>query len=107
MPQYSRKTILAATDLLEHAEHGAINRFLLEHDIAAYIRGGTERDRANSVAEFLLTSPELEEEGRNLTDVIVEEFVAEAIHNCTIHGDFDYAAFSERYAKLDRSLPRD
>jgi hypothetical protein len=55
----------------------------------------------------LLGNPEVEEDGRNLTDLIVEEFVAEAIHNCIYYGHFNYATFSERYANLNRSLQRD
>ncbi len=108
MPRYSRKTILSATDLLEQAEHGAIDRFALEHEIlGAYIDAGSTRDRANSLARFLLEHSEVEEEARNFTDVVVEKFVAEAIRNCTRYGEFNYATFCEQYANLNRALQRD
>jgi len=93
---------------VEHAEHDAIDRFVLEHNaLEGYVGPGTTRDRANSIARFLFQYAELEEEGRNLTDVIVEEFVAEAMQNCTRYGQFDYGKFSERYAKLNHALQRD
>lgn len=107
-PRYSRKTILSATDLLEDAVHSAIDRFALEHELLGdYIGHGSKRDRANLLARFLLEHPEVEEDGRNFTDLVVEKFVAEAIHNCTRYGQFDYATFCQRYANLNRSLQRD
>jgi hypothetical protein len=107
MPRYSRKTILKATDLLEDAGHGGIDRFLLEHDLEGRVAGGSTRDRANSAARFLLEHPDDEEDGQNLTDLIVEELVGEAIRNSTRHGYFEYARFIERYANLNRALERD
>lgn len=108
MPRYSRKTILSATDLLEDREHDAIDRFVLEHDaLEGYVGPGTTRDRANSIARFLLQYTEVEEDSKNLTDIIIEELVGEAVRNCTKYGQFDYGKFSERYAKLNRSLQRD
>ena len=107
MPKYSRKTILKATDLLEYAEHDGINRFLLEHDLEGRIDGGSTRDRANSVARFLLEHPDDEEDGQNQTDLIVEELVDHAIRKSTRHGYFEYARFVDRYANLNRALERD
>jgi len=60
-----------------------------------------------SVARFLLEHPDDEEDGQNLTDLVVEELVDEAIRNATRHGDFEYARFAERYANLNRALERD
>ena len=107
MPKYSRKTILKATDLLASADHDGIDRFLLEHDLEGHIGGGSTRDRANSVARFLLEHPDDEEDAQNLTDLIVEELVGEAIRNSTRHGYFEYARFAERYTNLNRALERD
>jgi hypothetical protein len=107
MPKYSRKTILKATDLLDSFGHDGIDRFLLEYDLQDRIGGGSVRDRANLVARYLLEHPNDEEEGRNLTDVIVEELVAETIRHSTQHGYFNYATLWERYPNLIRALERD
>src|ERR1051326_515108 len=108
MPKYSRKTILKATDLLENAGHDGITRFLLEHDLEGRADGGgSTRDRANSIARFLLERPDDEEDGQNQTDLIVEELVGDAIRYSTLHGYFEYARFVDRYANLNRALERD
>ena len=84
MTQYSRKTILAATDLLENAGHARITRFLLEHGLEGYVGVGSMRDRASAVARYLLENPDaLNEDGQNLADAVVEMLVAEAIQQCT------------------------
>jgi hypothetical protein len=107
MPKYSRKTILAATDLLESLGHDGIDRFLLEHDLEGRIAGGSARDRANLIARHLLEHPNVEEDGKNLTDSIVEELVAKAIRRSTQHGHFNYAIFWEQHPDLIRALERD
>jgi hypothetical protein len=107
MPKYSRKTILKATDLLDSAGHDGFDRFLLEHNLDGMFGGGSIRDRVNSLVRFLLENPHTEEDGANLTDVIVEELVGEAIRNSTKHGYFDYGGFIGRYAHLNRALERD
>jgi hypothetical protein len=74
MAKYSRKTVLAATDLLENAGHARITRFLLEHGLENDNIAGSMRDRASAVARHLLADPErLNEDGQNLTDAVVEE----------------------------------
>jgi hypothetical protein len=49
MAKYSRKTVLAATDLLENAGHASIPRFLLEHELENENIAGLMRDRASAV----------------------------------------------------------
>jgi hypothetical protein len=107
MPIYSRKTILKATDILASSDHGDFDRFLLEHDLEGRIGGGSVRDRANSFARYLLEHPDDEEDGRNLTDLIVDGLIDGAIRNCLQYGQFNHATFYERYANLNRALERD
>jgi hypothetical protein len=67
---FSRKTILAATDLLPHFSHAALTRFLLGYGLDR-LPGGSLRDRSNAVAVHLLRNPEaVDDEGNNLSDAI-------------------------------------
>lgn len=110
MTQYSRKTVLAATDLLENAGHARISRFLLEHglenDVAA---GGSMRDRTTSLARYLLAHPEvLNEDAQNLTDAVVEGLVTDVVRTFVRYdGEFDYDRFSQTQGALNRALERD
>src|SRR5882762_4709345 len=109
MAQYSRKTVLAATDLLEDAGHARITRFLLEHGLENQVAGASMRDRASALARHLLEDSErLDEDGQNLTDAVVEELENGAIGRF-VHYDneFDYEAFSRSYGALNRALARD
>jgi hypothetical protein len=109
MTQYSRKTVLAATDLLENVGHARINRFLLEHDLENAVAGGSTRDRATALARYLLQYPEvLNEDGENLTDAVVEQLVTDVIRGfVSYEGEFDYDTFSQMYGELNRALARD
>lgn len=108
MAQFSRKTVLAATDLLQNAGHSRISRFLLEHGLENQVPFGSMRDRANSVARHLIANPEvLNDYGENLTDSVVNELVQEAIAECTVFEEFSYQRFSERFGELNRALARD
>jgi hypothetical protein len=76
MAKYSRKTVLAATDLLENVGHASITRFLLEHGLENENIAGSMRDCASAVARHVLADPErLNEDQQNLTDAVVEDLV--------------------------------
>ena len=108
MAQFSRKTILAATDPLQNAGHARITRFLLEHGLENHVHAGSMRDRANSVAQYLIANLDvLNEYGQNLTDSVVSALVSEAVAECTIFGEFSSHRFGERFAELSRALARD
>jgi hypothetical protein len=108
MVQYSRKTILAATDLLENAGHSRITRFLLEHGLEGHVHGPSMRDRATGVARYLLEDPDrLNEDGENLTDAVVNDLIGELIQRYTRYGEFDYEGFSAHNGALNRGLARD
>jgi hypothetical protein len=49
MPQFSRRTILAATDLVANSGHTNIDRFLLEYGLEETVRGHSMADRANAL----------------------------------------------------------
>jgi hypothetical protein len=100
MAQYSRGTVLAATDLLENAGHARITRFLLEHGLEGRVHGNSMRDRASGIALYLLEDSErLNEDGENLADAVVNDLVTGVIQQHARHGEFDYEAFS-RYASF-------
>jgi hypothetical protein len=110
MASYSRKTVLAVTDLLANWSHSDLDRFLLEHGLEDAGLGGSSsrQGRANDIARYLIRNPNaLREDGTNLTDAIVEEVVASAISACTGHGGFDYKELQQRRGTLVRSLERD
>jgi hypothetical protein len=70
--------------------------------------GGSRRDRATSIARHLLTNPdEVEEDGRNLTDAVVEDVVQRAISHSTRYGEFQFDSFQQNYGELQRALERD
>lgn len=108
MAQFSRRTVLAATDLLENAGHARITRFALEYGLENHDVGNSMRNRANSLAGYLIANPEeLGEDGQNLTDAVIEALVNDAIRNCFGYDGFDYPRFQERYGDLNRALERD
>jgi hypothetical protein len=103
MPRFSRKTVIAAVDLLESYGHSDITRFMLEHALentGADVQG-SKRDRANGVMRFLLRNPEMKtDDGANLTDAIVTDLVSRAAAH------FD-EGFDEYHPDLSRALKRD
>jgi hypothetical protein len=111
MPQFSRKTILAAIDTLEEMSHSEITRYALEHGLEDVVpeRFVNKQGRATSLAKYLLKSPKrLDANGCNLTDVVVRERIASAITGCTCSYDgFDYEVFQRKYRALHRGLKRD
>ncbi len=110
MAQFSRRTVLAATDLMANWGHTDINRMLLEHMLEETISGGSRADRANSLGRHLVNNPNaLNEDGVNLTDTIVGELVEGAIRAATdsYPQEFSFNVFRERYPALHRGLERD
>ena len=109
MAKYSRKTVLAATDLLENAGHARITRFLLEHGLENENIVGSMRDRASGVARHLLADPDrLDDDEQKLTDGVVEDIVNGAIQSFTPYdGRFDCEGFSRTHGALSRALAGD
>lgn len=111
MPSFSRKTILAATDTIARFKSRAeIDRFRLEHGLESIPSEGSLKDRANSIARYLLENPERKsDDGRNLVDTIIEALVERAISECTKHeyGIFNHRRFESMYGELVRALERD
>ncbi len=110
MAQFSRRTILAATDLMANWGHTGIDRFLLEYGLEETIRGNSRADRANALGRHLVRNPDaLTEDGINLADAIVGELVDGAIRASTerYSNEFSFDSFRESYPALHRGLERD
>lgn len=110
MPQFSRRTILAAADLIVGFGHTGVDRFLLEHGLEGAGIVGSLQARANALARYLLEHPQqFDQDGHNLTDTVVEALVLHAITRCTdtYSRRFDYASFQRDYPALHRALQRD
>lgn len=110
MPQFSRRTILAAVDILASFGHTGVDRFLLEHGLENADIAGSLQARANALARYLLSNPdERDQDSRNLTDTIVESLVSYAISRSTQRytDHFDYQVFQTNYPALQRALERD
>jgi hypothetical protein len=110
MPQFSRRTILAATDVIALRSHAQIDRFLLEYGLEDAVAGYSKADKATALGRHLMRNPEaVTDTGENLTDVIVRALVADAISSC--HGgypaEFRFNEFRQGYADLNRGLERD
>jgi len=110
MPQFSRRTILAATDLMADWGHAGIDRFLLEHGLEETVQGSSRADRANSLGRHLIRNPDkLNEDGENLTDAVITELVRYAIERSSggYPPELNVDYFRERFAALHRGLERD
>ena len=111
MPNFSRRTILGALDTLKKLGHSEIDRYLLEYGLEDVATAPflSKQKRAALVAAYLLQEPgQLDENGSNLTDAIVEERVVSAIKACTSYKDgFRYEKFQKNYPALHRGLERD
>jgi hypothetical protein len=112
MAQFSRRTILAATDLMANWGHTNIDidRFLLEYALEETVRGNSMASRANALARYLIAYPNtLSDDGLNLTDTIVGELINGALQ-ASVDGyprTFSFDVFRERYPALHRGLERD
>ena len=110
MAQFSRRTILAATDLLTDRTHSEIDRFALEHGLEAVAQGASKVDKTNALGRYLIQNPLLNNEyGENLSDSVVIAIVGRAIER-SFNGypaEFSFAAFGTGFAALHRGLERD
>lgn len=104
MPEFGRRTIIAAVSTIERWYHADIDRFLLEHTREDELRtgsGDSKRARANDLIRHLVRNPEREAaEGGNLTDMVVRDLIARATESS---GD----SFQEAMPELSRALKRD
>jgi hypothetical protein len=119
MAQFSRRTILATTDLLGGSGNAGITRFLLEHGLEGAGGGYSIRDRTNGIAKHLIDNPEAtNDNGENITDAIVASIVGDAIARCrtaelldedehTVGYRFEIDEFRLQYSALERALARD
>jgi hypothetical protein len=110
MAQFSRRTILAATDLMADWGNTNIDRFLLEYGLERTIRGYSRADRANALGRYLVENPDTpSEDGENLTDAIVAKLVEGAIR-ASFDGyprEFSFDSFRQNCPALHRGLERD
>lgn len=105
---FTRRTIVAASGVLSDYTQNESDRFLLEHGLENLGGAGAVLAKANRLARYLLEHPEdLDEDGRNLTDRVIEALVNNAIWRCTHYGDFRQDDFERRYSDLKRGLERD
>jgi hypothetical protein len=109
MSQFSRRTILSATDTLASLPHTGIDRFALEIELENIVVGSSKDGRANSLARYLIeNSQRADGEGKNLTDSVVIALIERAIARCRgLRDQFDYESFQRTYPTLYRGLERD
>lgn len=110
MAQFSRRTILAATDLMANWGHTNIDRFLLEYGLEDAVRGNSMANRANALGRYLVANPDAQtEDGENLTDAIVGALVGRAVRGSTAaySREFSFDVFKENHPALQRGLERD
>lgn len=110
MAQFSRRMILAATDLMASWGHTFIDRFLLEYGLENTVTGNSRADRANALGRHLIANPDaLSEDGENLTDSVVGQLVENAV--CASKDgyprEFSFDVFRQNYPALHRGLERD
>ncbi len=110
MAQYSRATILAASDVLANWTHAAFDRFALEYGLEDVIPNVSTAKKAIELAKHLIRNPDQKTDANeNLSDAVVGRVVAHAIDRC-ISGyppEFSVQTFQESFAALHRALERD
>src|ERR1017187_5134683 len=109
MPQFSRRTILAATDLMADWRHTGITRFLREYGRDETVHGYSRADRANALGKHLIRNPEaLSDDGECLTDAVVTKLIEYAIRGSYVNypEEFSIELF-RRHTALHRGLERD
>ncbi len=110
MPQFTRRTILAATDLIANWGHTEIDRLLLGYRLERAVAGSSRADKANALAKYLIANPDAQSEyGENLSDAIVEALVRKSIGESMdgYPAAFSFGLFTQRFAPLQRGLERD
>jgi hypothetical protein len=110
MPQFSRRTVLAATDVVANWSHSSLDRFALEHGLENVMQAGSRANRAMNLARHLIQNPDAQnEDGANLVDFVVSEIVNGAIASSGIGypRQFSMDEFRSNFAALQRGLERD
>lgn len=110
MAQFSRRTILAATDLLTDRTHSGIDRFALEHGLEAIAQGASKVDKTNAIGKYLVQNPLVNNDyGENLSDSVVIATLKTAIDRSSSEYPFvfRFADFQANFAALHRGLERD
>lgn len=105
MPQFSRKTIIAAVATMEGWGHSDIDRFGIEHGLedTGALAGSSSRDRTNTFMRFLLKHPMWPvEEGGLLSEVTVRDLIRRAAARAP-----EMEQFEEYFPDLARALKRD
>ena len=100
---------MAATDLLPHRTHAGIDRFFLDHGLENTIAGNSKVDRANQLARYLISNPDVANgHGENLSDAVIRAIVDGAISvHVNYNNEFEYQHFQESNPALHRALERD
>jgi hypothetical protein len=110
MPQFTRRTILAAVDFILVKTHAEIDRFALEYGLEGVVVGYSKADKVNALGRYLLQNPEATTDtGENLTDAITLSLVSQAVQ-ASFRGyprEFSFEEFQENYSNLQRGLERD
>ena len=110
MAQFSRRTILASTDLMANWGHTNIDRFLLEYGLEETVRGNSMANRANALGRHLIANPDaLSEDGENLADSVVGKLVESVSRGhldqgIAAHVRGDWAAANAQFRSFIESL---
>lgn len=110
MAQFSRRTVVAATEALAAWGHADIDQFALRYGLENVVVGYSRLNKANALGRNLMRNPEArDEDGGNLSDSIVAAITGVCMQSC--YGGYPHAfetnTFRERYAELYRGLERD
>jgi len=110
MPQFSRTTVLSATDILANWTHASFDRFALEYSLEDVIPNVSTAKKAMELAKHLIRNPEQETDtNENLTDAVVGRIVAHAIERSLAGypAAFSFESFQQSFPALHRALERD
>ena len=110
MAQFSRRTVVAATEALAAWGHADIDQFALRYGLENVVVGYSRLNKANALGRNLMRNPGArDEDGGNLSDSIVAAITGVCMQLC--YGGYPRAfetnTFRERYAELYRGLERD
>lgn len=110
MPDFSRRTIIAAAATLEAYPHSDIDRFVLEHGLETTEAGSdtSKKNRANAIITYLLAYPDaLHHEGGNLTEIVVRDLIQRAIVQAGRPTPENVDPFERNFPALSYALKRD
>ncbi|HLZ40041.1 MAG TPA: hypothetical protein VKQ11_03725 [Candidatus Sulfotelmatobacter sp.] len=110
MPQFSRRTVLAAVDTILNRTHAEIDRFALEYGLERTVVGYSKADKANALGAHLVANPDATtDDGENLTDAVVTALVDHAIRRSRAGypPQFSLDEFRRGFPLLSRGLERD